>query len=481
MSDRPSDLTIFLRVLGTNGLYDTVPCSNTDFFLDKVPGESSRQRLLAWMRIYVLRGRGRKWKGADGKFADYAVDEKGNPLGIARLAADLGWKVEYAREVWRECVAFGLVRNNPDYPGRLYLCGNVARFKSTTSLEQESCTTCSEEFLTACAEDAEKGCATFFSSPSLQSSPSFRAGYVESYVSGLDQADRLRAMRILAAVAQWKSGFHADVRAAERAFVEQYEVAALAAIGAKKRLQRKRRKPVTSVELKVLVEPTHISLLTGTTGFVAPTEKVVQLAAGGNVVQPAAREISGPPGQLFSDAVQLSSSTGEVSDSKGLAGVNRIGSLKALENSETAETAAAGIHGAPASDAEPAAAEYKTVHSILRDYGETDLAGAKRLVAGFRAKCPDCTVEEIVGVIRTKGRRARQQHNPVGWLIEVVIRSADSFAIERASVLSRKQHDDEQLIAAHRLQAQSQDAAGREYSRRWLTERGFGEFGGSVE
>src|SRR4249920_3106190 len=93
-------ISTLMRELGATR-WDPTPVDQNDFFLDEVPGESPLQQLLAWMKAHTIR-RGR-WKA-------YAVDSQGNELRIERLAADLGWKVGWAQEVWRRAEKFGLVR-----------------------------------------------------------------------------------------------------------------------------------------------------------------------------------------------------------------------------------------------------------------------------------------------------------------------------------------------------------------------------------
>src|ERR1017187_191997 len=113
-NDGPSQIDILMRELGATR-WDPTPVGQHDFFLDDVPGESALQQALAWMRGHTLR-RGR-WRAC-------AVDEKGNELHIERMAADLGWKVKWAQEVWRRGEEFGLFRREAEHPSRLYLAGN---------------------------------------------------------------------------------------------------------------------------------------------------------------------------------------------------------------------------------------------------------------------------------------------------------------------------------------------------------------------
>ena len=110
-----------MRELGATR-WDPTPVDQIDFFLDEIPGESALQRMLAWLRTHTIR-RGR-WKS-------YAVDENGNEVPIERMAADLGWKVKWAQEVWRHGESHGLCRRDKHFPSRLYLCGKVKRRIST--------------------------------------------------------------------------------------------------------------------------------------------------------------------------------------------------------------------------------------------------------------------------------------------------------------------------------------------------------------
>jgi hypothetical protein len=74
-SNPESDVTRLMCDLGATR-WDPTPVDQLDFFLDEIPGESARQRMLAWLRAHTIR-RGR-WKS-------YAVDENRNevPAGQA--------------------------------------------------------------------------------------------------------------------------------------------------------------------------------------------------------------------------------------------------------------------------------------------------------------------------------------------------------------------------------------------------------------
>jgi hypothetical protein len=87
----PSPIDRLMRELGATR-WDPTPVDQHDYFLDPIPGESSLQRALAWMRAHTIRR---------GRSQAYAVDEKGNALHIERMAADLDWRVKWAQEVWR--------------------------------------------------------------------------------------------------------------------------------------------------------------------------------------------------------------------------------------------------------------------------------------------------------------------------------------------------------------------------------------------
>jgi len=256
LSPPASDLNQFMRQLGdSRGVFEPGPYDLTDFFLEsrEYPPEL---RVLAWMRVHILRNDRRKWRAKEGQWAVWAIDSSGNTRNIGHMANDLGWTRAYALEVWRRCVALGWVYNHPDYPERLCLRGKVGPTKSTPSPKNKSSIPFSLEFLSKCVEDGEEGCTRFFASSYFSHSKGLRPDYLAQRVKGLPVEPRAAAMRALLALAQWEARVSADVEAAKRAVFEDHETATFARIGVVKRVNKKRRDfSSPTVKLEVMIEP----------------------------------------------------------------------------------------------------------------------------------------------------------------------------------------------------------------------------------
>jgi hypothetical protein len=78
------------------------------------------QRLLSWVRSKTG-GHRHQFDGSDCR-APYCTDEKGNRLGLAAMARDLGWDMSNTGRYWKEAEKLGLVRRECR---RLYLISNV--------------------------------------------------------------------------------------------------------------------------------------------------------------------------------------------------------------------------------------------------------------------------------------------------------------------------------------------------------------------
>ena len=221
-----------MRDLGATR-WDPTPVDQHDFFLDEIPGESALQRALAWMRAHTIR-RGR-WKA-------YAVDEKGQELSIERLAADLGWKVKWAQEVWRAGEGHGLFRREKQFPSRLYLSGKVIRRASHSSSDEYGkvgrCTTDSSSFVLP--------------------------GYLDRQMARWKPERRTAAVARLARRHQWKELVMRDGVSALREITEQHDDILLRDLGLEKRHQPKRREPQRTVRVVLLADPeSQVDLFTG--------------------------------------------------------------------------------------------------------------------------------------------------------------------------------------------------------------------------
>jgi hypothetical protein len=218
-----SQLTQLMRDLGATR-WDPTPVDQHDYFLDEIPGESALQRALAWMRAHTIR-RGR-WKA-------YAVDEKGQELSIERLAADLGWKVKWAQEVWRVGEGHGLFRRDKQFPSRLYLSGKVTR--RTSKLESDGCGKFSR-------------CTPVSSSFALPS-------YLDRQMANWEPERRAAVVLRMQRQHRWKELVMRDGVAALREITEQHDDSLLRDLGLEKRHRTKRREPQQTVRVLLLADP----------------------------------------------------------------------------------------------------------------------------------------------------------------------------------------------------------------------------------
>jgi hypothetical protein len=211
-----------MRDLGAT-TWDPTPVDQHDFFLDDIPGESPFQRALAWMRAHTIR-RGR-WKA-------YAVDEKGEELHIERMAADLGWKVKWAQEVWRRGEEHGMFRRETRFPSRLYLNGKVTR--RSTAVKSNGCGDLSR-------------CTT-------ASSPLVLPRYIERHIAKWEPDRRAAFLARGERIEQWGREIERDAMAAARAIKDQRKDGLFAEFGLPKMPGSKRREPPKTVQVTVLID-----------------------------------------------------------------------------------------------------------------------------------------------------------------------------------------------------------------------------------
>ena len=208
----PSKVDVFMKELGAN-MWDPTPVGQHDFFLDPVPGESALQRALAWMRAHTIR---------HGRCKPYAVDEHGNDLRIERMAADLGWNVKWAQEVWRERERFGLFMRDQRFSGRLYLTGRVPRLGSSS---------------TSGDSDGGGGCTT-------ARSPLILPACVQRQIANWSAPQRKAFLARLELKAQFARQLARDAMAQVRAVIDDHERSLYSEFGLERMPGAKRRKTI---------------------------------------------------------------------------------------------------------------------------------------------------------------------------------------------------------------------------------------------
>ena len=148
------------------------------------------------------------------------------------MAADLGWTVKWAQEVWRLGESHGLCRRDKQFPKRLYLCGKVKRRTSTPKSDRcEHSSRCTPDFS--------------FVLP----------GFLERQMADWEPERRAATVARLERQHQWKDLVMRDGVAALRAITEQHDDRLLRDLGLEKRKQPKRREPPQTVRVVLLVNP----------------------------------------------------------------------------------------------------------------------------------------------------------------------------------------------------------------------------------
>jgi len=172
-------------IRGDSPVFDPVPPSETDVFLDPLPGSPDIVRAHAWMIAHTVRCH-----------SDYAIETQsdGEPspaLTLQHMADDLGWKPKKARKVWREGEALGLFRRDQNYPHRLYLSGDVPRFPQSEKRSRR------------------------------ESPPALSARYVQKQLAALEPAQRAKVMTEIRQTWQWEKQLIREATALVRAAAEQ--------------------------------------------------------------------------------------------------------------------------------------------------------------------------------------------------------------------------------------------------------------------
>jgi hypothetical protein len=394
----PSPLDLFMRDLGATR-WDPTPIDQHDFFLDDVPGESPLQRALAWMRAHTLR-RGR-WKA-------YAVDEKGNELRIERLAADLGWKVKWAQQVWRLGEGHGLFRREKQNPSRLYLNGKVTRRTSDLlsygSSGPSRCTTASSLFVLP--------------------------RYVERQLAMLEPDRRRNFLDRIQLEKQWARQMERDAMASVRAIVDQRQEGLFAEFGLCRMRGTKRREPrgpalVPARNSDDVVDALARSSNTNGTAVVplpptpAPQSSEEAAIQGGvhdgipELVQRSEAAVQ-PPRNETHVVVDTTDEAAEAIPPLKSSETYRGGTNPSSSDLREATTTR--------SSSESNVPDLTPIDAEARRVCNPDTRFVRQLFDACRAQATHCTVEEVVAAIEAKIaiKRGRTVGNWMGYLLTAV-------------------------------------------------------------
>lgn len=475
MSDQkgPSDLTRYLQVRGArDGSFYPLSPSESDFFMAKIPGETSRQRLLAWLRAHVLPRR--FWKDKKGRLAGYAMNEKREPLTLTHAAADLGWTPEHTQDVWDELVELGLGSHGPDSTlkrkvaeARLFLRADVKPFESVVSGDNQGQNGDGQE------------CSTDLYSLFI------RRPYLKTQLHRLTGEERAKKQRELEVLARWETRVLKDCMAAGRLAIEQREDSILPALGFEKQKQPKRRGPPQAVRVQLLidwdgqanlfpeVEPAP-ALDNGQTVFavagstlLTPTEGAAQTYQPGAIQAPAASAAQtsegtsvqtgvyrgkGRSAQTFSTAVQTAPSEGQTTEPQALDPPPPPAPLKTLETTERPEGGRAGsvVREAAGEGAEnprppaPSAPELAPLLAACADPSR-NIPLPHEFASQVLAAMPGVPLQFFLRLLDQQLSAARQKRR--GWNYKWTLRTACDAAEAWPAFAAREEHRSQDATA----------------------------------
>lgn len=414
---RPSAVDLLMRDLGATR-WDPTPVDQHDFFLDEVPGESALQRALAWMRAHTIRR---------GRSKAYAVDEKGNELHIERLAADLGWKVKWAQEVWRLGESHGLFRRDPQCPLRLYLAGRVPRRASN---------------LPSGGPDGSSRCTTASSRIVLPS-------YVERQIAKWDPDRRRAFLERIQIEEQWAREMKRDAMAAVRAVVDQRADSLFDEFGLERRRGTKRRGARETAlvteridEVKAQDFAADSPNANGPAAVQSPPTSGPQ-SSEESVVQGGLYDEIPTPVQRSEVAVQSPPNGAQVIAGTADEPAEEAPSLKFLENDRgrtdpsSSDIRSSDIRGTTTarSCSKPNGPDLTPIDTAARQVCNPDTRFVRQIFHLCRTHAPDCTVEEVAAGVEEKIaiKRGRNVGNWMGYLLTAVPLMFEGGAFERFS------------------------------------------------
>jgi hypothetical protein len=423
----PSQLDLLMRDLGATR-WDPTPIDQHDFFLDDIPGESSLQRALAWMRAHTLR-RGR-WKA-------YAVDEKGNELHIEHLAADLDWKVKWAQQVWRLGEAYGLFRREKQNGARLYLNGKVTR--RTSHSQSDGCR-------------GPSRCTT-------ASSRLVLPRYVQRQLAKLDPNRHCDFLDRIQIERQRGRQMVRDAMADVRAIVDQREESLFAEFGLYRMRGAKRRKRREPMLVQVsgaqgMVEAFAANPNANGTAVEPPSLVSTAQLSQETAVQGGLDDEIPEPVQRSEAAIQPPRNETRVVVDMTDEAADEVPRLEPLETCiGRTDPSSSDLRGATTtkSSSGPNGPDLTPIDAEARRVCNPEARFARQLFDACRAKAPSCTVEQVVGAIEDKIaiKRGRTVVNWIGYLLTAVplCFEGEAFLQFRASVAASKRPPQEKASA----------------------------------
>lgn len=254
---------------GNVPVWDGWPTQQTDFTTRKGIDEPVR-RLQGWMETHSYRNRCHYAvvKSRDGRIV--------KELGRKHFSQDLGWDTSYGGRVWDEAERYGVVRKDPDHPGRLYMCGKVNAGERRAKVRQErpTVTPLPSDNVEDCTKDSRLPPPKValpsvddlpLPSPEipkedfeLAKSTYLRTDYIRRAYTQKDRGAQAKTVKRMAVHARWRSRGIADVMAATREVYDGFDDDMLAEeleIERRSLPKQRERAPWVEVTIKILVEP----------------------------------------------------------------------------------------------------------------------------------------------------------------------------------------------------------------------------------